>query len=183
MRWIRRLTLLGLLGGGAGWMWRSRRAPGTSGSAPEWPPAATGTPSTPATSATSGRAEAVSANGTAAGSGHGFNPLGDTGSRRDDTSSHGKSVSEGAATAHGFASVGSTPPGASAAPVASAIEGSATWAEPVDGRCPEGFPIKGNASSRIYHVPGGRSYDRTIPERCYATPEAAAADGFRPAKA
>ena len=29
------------------------------------------------------------------------------------------------------------------------------------------------------HVPGGRSYARTEPERCYATPEDAEADGFR----
>ena len=35
----------------------------------------------------------------------------------------------------------------------------------------------------IFHVPGGRFYDRTKPERCYSTPEAAAADGYRPSKA
>ena len=57
------------------------------------------------------------------------------------------------------------------------------WVAPIDGLCPDGFPIKANASSRIYHVPGGRFYTRTVPERCYANSEDAAADGYRPAKA
>ena len=57
------------------------------------------------------------------------------------------------------------------------------WVEPVDGLCPDGFPVKANASSRIFHVPGGRFYARTVPERCYANPDDAAADGYRPAKA
>ena len=45
-----------------------------------------------------------------------------------------------------------------------------------------GYPIKGNANSRIYHVPGGRFYDRTVPERCYASAADAEADGYRAAK-
>jgi hypothetical protein len=48
--------------------------------------------------------------------------------------------------------------------------------------CPDGYAVKGNASSRIYHVPGGNSYDRTIPEFCFATAEDAEAAGFRAAK-
>ena len=48
--------------------------------------------------------------------------------------------------------------------------------------CPSGYPIKGNANSRIYHVPGGRFYDRTVPERCYASAADAEADGYRAAK-
>ena len=59
---------------------------------------------------------------------------------------------------------------------------SVTWVLPVDGGCPDGFPIKANAQSGIFHVPGGRSYARTKPERCYATPDDAEADGFRRAK-
>ena len=55
--------------------------------------------------------------------------------------------------------------------------------DPVDGACPTTHPVKANSSSGIYHVPGGRFYDRTKPERCYSTPDAAAADGYRPAKA
>jgi hypothetical protein len=58
-----------------------------------------------------------------------------------------------------------------------------TWSEPVDGACPEGYPVKANGNSGIYHVPGGRSYDRTVPDRCYADPAAAEADGYRAAKA
>ena len=57
-----------------------------------------------------------------------------------------------------------------------------TWVAPVDGACPSGYPIKGNSNSRIYHVPGGRFYDRTVPERCYATAADAEADGYRAAK-
>ncbi len=48
--------------------------------------------------------------------------------------------------------------------------------------CPDGYPVKGNASSRIYHLPGESSYDRTVPEICFATAEDAAAAGFRPRK-
>jgi hypothetical protein len=48
--------------------------------------------------------------------------------------------------------------------------------------CPDGYPIKGNASSRIYHLPGESSYDATVPEVCFATEEDAAAGGYRPRK-
>jgi len=32
-------------------------------------------------------------------------------------------------------------------------------------------------------VPGGRFYERTVPERCYAHADDATADGYRAAKA
>ena len=54
---------------------------------------------------------------------------------------------------------------------------------PVDGECPDGYPVKANDNSGIYHVPGGRFYGRTVPERCYARAEDAEADGYRAAKA
>ncbi len=57
------------------------------------------------------------------------------------------------------------------------------WLPPVDGDCPAGYPVKVNESSGIIHVPGGRFYARTIPERCYANAEDAEADGYRRAKA
>ena len=57
------------------------------------------------------------------------------------------------------------------------------WVEPNDGRCPDGFPIKANDKSGIFHVPGGRFYERTIPERCYPDEASAQADGYRRAKA
>jgi hypothetical protein len=73
---------------------------------------------------------------------------------------------------------------ATAAPSATAKADlpASAWVQPVDGACPSGYPIKGNASSGIYHVPGGRSYDRTVPERCYASAADAEADGYRAAK-
>jgi len=59
----------------------------------------------------------------------------------------------------------------------------ALWVAPVDGQCPEGYPIKANDNSGIFHVPGGRFYERTVPERCYADAHDAEADGYRRAKA
>ncbi len=44
-------------------------------------------------------------------------------------------------------------------------EGSQRWVPPVDGACPDGYPVKANDNSGIYHVPGGRSYERTVPEK------------------
>ena len=43
---------------------------------------------------------------------------------------------------------------------------------------PEGFEIKGNADSMLYHVPGTPFYDRTVAEVWFATAEAAEAAGF-----
>jgi large subunit ribosomal protein L17 len=43
---------------------------------------------------------------------------------------------------------------------------------------PEGFEIKGNADSMLYHVPGTPFYGRTVAEVWFATPEAAEAAGF-----
>ena len=57
------------------------------------------------------------------------------------------------------------------------------WVTPIDGMCPGSHPVKANDNSGIFHVPGGRFYNRTVPERCYANAEDAAVDGYRPAKA
>jgi hypothetical protein len=57
------------------------------------------------------------------------------------------------------------------------------WVAPVDGACPSGYPIKANDNSGIFHVPGGRFYERTVPERCYADAADAEADGYRRSKA
>ncbi|MEM9467389.1 MAG: hypothetical protein AAGA90_18590 [Actinomycetota bacterium] len=57
------------------------------------------------------------------------------------------------------------------------------WVEPdAQGGCPDSHPIKGNAQSQIFHVPGGMSYERTKAERCYCDEASAEADGFRKAK-
>jgi hypothetical protein len=70
-----------------------------------------------------------------------------------------------------------TPAAAATTPPA---EGSGWIHAPADGGCPERFPIKGNANSRIYHRPGEPSYETTNPEICFASEEAAAALGYRP---
>ena len=59
---------------------------------------------------------------------------------------------------------------------------SPSWIAPVDGACPVTHPVKGNVNSGIYHVPGGRFYDATLPERCYRDELAAEADGMRASK-
>lgn len=59
----------------------------------------------------------------------------------------------------------------------------AEWVAPDgDGACPLSHPIKAKASSGIYHQPEGFAYERTRADRCYPTPAAAEADGFRAAK-
>ena len=48
--------------------------------------------------------------------------------------------------------------------------------------CPSWAPIKGNANSMIYHVPGARYYKATAPEECFRTESAARNAGYRRAK-
>ena len=57
------------------------------------------------------------------------------------------------------------------------------WKPAVNGDCPNGYPLKANDNSGIFHLPGGRFYERTVAERCYANADDAIADGYRPAKA
>lgn len=58
----------------------------------------------------------------------------------------------------------------------------AAWLPPADGACPPGHPVKVKLRSRLYHLPGMSAYERTGPDRCYASAEAAEADGFARAK-
>jgi len=55
-------------------------------------------------------------------------------------------------------------------------------ASPSGSDCPSSAPIKGNASSMIYHVPGGEFYDRTVPEQCFSSESDAVAAGYRASK-
>jgi large subunit ribosomal protein L4 len=48
-----------------------------------------------------------------------------------------------------------------------------------DGSEPDGFPIKGNATSKLYHVPGSSHYSRTVAEVWFATEEDAENAGFQ----
>ena len=56
------------------------------------------------------------------------------------------------------------------------------WVAPESGICPKTHPVKAKLSSGIFQVEGNAMYQRTNADRCYQTPEAAAADGLRPAK-
>lgn len=48
--------------------------------------------------------------------------------------------------------------------------------------CPSWAPVKGNASSGIFHRPGQRYYTATKPEVCFTSSAAAVANGYRAAK-
>jgi len=69
---------------------------------------------------------------------------------------------------------------AQTAPGRPGVEPSDLWT------CPTTHPIKGNTTTRtgecIYHVRSGGFYDKTKPERCYATDEEARRGGCRKSK-
>lgn len=70
-----------------------------------------------------------------------------------------------------------------ARPDATSPDRATSWVAPLDdGSCPVGHPIKAKESSKIFHEPDGRFYERTNADRCYADPEAARADGYRRSK-
>ena len=81
-------------------------------------------------------------------------------------------------------------PGLASVPLASATEtaepaepdtapsGAGSHAPLDGGEAPEGYPIKGNADSMLYHVPGSSFYDRTIAEVWFDTEASAEAAGF-----
>ena len=48
-----------------------------------------------------------------------------------------------------------------------------------DGSAPDGYEIKGNADSGLYHVPGSAFYSRTVAEFWFASAEDAEAAGFQ----
>lgn len=49
---------------------------------------------------------------------------------------------------------------------------------PLDGSCPDDFPIKGNADSYLYHFPDSPYYYKTKAELCFSNAESAKALGF-----
>ncbi len=70
-----------------------------------------------------------------------------------------------------------------AAPAPVDPEPTPSWRAPnADGTCPDSHPIKAKDSSGIFHVPDGRFYERTNPDRCYADAASAIADGYRQSK-
>ncbi len=178
---LRRLFWLGLLGGGgyAGWMFWQQREGDDSDAAPEWPPL--DPPSTPTIAASIPTADPTPpleppVNGFASlpieetPDSTQTAPLSEVPTRQESNpeaadpvaSDDDRTPAEAIATPNG-----STPP---------------HWADPVGDGCPDDYPIKVNDNSGIYHVPGGRFYDRTVPQRCYAQAVDAEADGYRAAK-
>ena len=61
--------------------------------------------------------------------------------------------------------------------------GAGSHAPLADGSQPDGYPIKGNADSMLYHVPGSSHYNRTVAEVWFDTEEHAEAAGFQKPKA
>jgi hypothetical protein len=58
-----------------------------------------------------------------------------------------------------------------------------SWVTPAQGgACPATHPVKAKLRSGIYHLEGMAAYTRTVADRCYPSPEAAEADGFRRAQ-
>ncbi len=160
-RWLRRLSALGLLGGVAGWFIKKRSGSDAAASDAAWPPLRLVDPIPPTRP----------------------NPASATTVQVED-------LADADTAPYGFASIpepepeAEPEPGSEPGPVADGLAESVAgrWVEPVDGACPISHPIKANAQSMIFHVPGGRSYARTIAERCYTSGDAAVADGYRRAK-
>ena len=69
-------------------------------------------------------------------------------------------------------------PAESDASTGDAPYGAGSHAALPDGGEPEGFPVKGNDSSKLYHLPGTSHYDRTVAEVWFADGDAAEAAGF-----
>lgn len=85
-------------------------------------------------------------------------------------------VGESGAASAAMPAGGSAQAGSGGQARAGAVRGDGTNA------CPADYPIKGNATSKIYHIPGRASYDATIPEWCFATEDDAVNAGYRAPK-
>jgi large subunit ribosomal protein L17 len=71
-----------------------------------------------------------------------------------------------------------TAPAEESASTEDAPYGAGSHAALPDGGEPEGFPVKGNDSSKLYHLPGTSHYDRTVAEVWFVDADAAEAAGF-----
>lgn len=75
------------------------------------------------------------------------------------------------------------PQSAAAAPAAKETSGAdlgpGSHAPLEDGAEPDGFPVKGKISSKLYHVPGSSHYSRTVAEVWFDTAASAEAAGFQ----
>jgi hypothetical protein len=51
-----------------------------------------------------------------------------------------------------------------------------------NGTCPVTHPVKANPTSRIYHLPHNRMYQRLANAVCYVDEQTAEAEGYRASK-
>ncbi len=105
-------------------------------------------------------------------------------SASDQAAGGAMSAQAGAGRASGQSAAGAGLTASRSAGVGQMASGAPVDSMPGDGGydCPTGYPVKGNASSHIYHQPGSRSYEQTKPEFCFRTVAAAEAAGYRIAK-
>jgi hypothetical protein len=81
----------------------------------------------------------------------------------------------------GLAETGADRTGAAPAPAAGQAD--KLWLPPDEsGACPVTHPVKAKRSTRLYREPGSAAYDRSRPDRCYASARAAESDGYTRAK-
>ena len=52
----------------------------------------------------------------------------------------------------------------------------------LNGSCPPGYPVKGNADSHLYHALESPYYTKTKAELCFDSTESARRNGFAPTK-
>jgi large subunit ribosomal protein L20 len=62
------------------------------------------------------------------------------------------------------------------------VNATTSWVTADGTEAPDGYPVKVNTRSGIYHLEGGVAYERTRPDRWYRSAADAEADGFRPSK-
>jgi hypothetical protein len=91
----------------------------------------------------------------------------------------GASTSSDAAPAQATSPASRDAASTGSGPTASGQASSGNRVKGTDGVCPPDFPIKGNASSKVYHVPGLPSYEKTRAEWCFPTEEDAVSFGYR----
>jgi hypothetical protein len=145
--------------GGAVWSWRRDAADASTTAPAEWPPLSTQTTASPPSAPDPAPDSAATTVTTTAGT------------ATPDTATPGNSTAS-------FVNALVDAPEAR-----SADRSAGGWSDPLeDGTCPISHPVKANDNSGIFHVPEGRFYGRTKPERCYSDAEAAIADGYRQAK-
>ena len=81
--------------------------------------------------------------------------------------------------AGGLPPIVTLPPGTLVPPAVTTASASTGPVAGTGTTCPTAYPIKGNDTTKIYHVPGQREYVATNARNCFATEQAAQAAGYR----